>query len=414
MTEATDLRDETQPRLGRGFVIGLLAVTSVGPLSMQLFAPALPSISREFGVSIGRAQLALSLSMVSIAVATLVYGPLSDRLGRRPVLFAGLLLFLAGTLLCTVAGSIEALIWGRVLQAGGAAAGIVVARAIGGDLYGPDQAARIIAYLSAAVVGAPMVAVALGGVITDIGGWRHTFAFAFACGVAAIFFMQWGVPETRSRAVRAADPSGILRDYGRVLHALPSFIGYALHAACGGATFFAFMAAAPHLMADTLDRPASAFGFYFALVTLAFMLSSWVGARWCTRVGVDRMMLAGGVSALVVSLLALIGLNRFGLSEATLFIPAAIIAMSFSLSLPTATAGAVAPLPHVAGTASALLGFLQMIVGAAAAQVAGALSDGSGIPLFLCVAILSAVAVLAGLVPPLRRWRAGLAVRTRP
>ncbi len=406
MTEATDLRDAAQPRLGPGFVAGLLAVTAVGPLSMQLFAPALPAIAREFGVSVGRAQLALSLSMVSIAVATLAYGPLSDRLGRRPVLFVGLLLFLAGTLICALATSIEVLIWGRVLQAGGGAAGIVVARAIGGDVYEPNEAARVIAYLSAAVVAAPMVAVALGGVITDIGGWRHTFVFAFACGVAAVFLLQWGVPETRSRARRVADPSGILRDYGRVLQALPSFIGYALHAACGGATFFAFMAAAPHLMADTLHYPASAFGFYFALVTLAFLISSWFAARWCTRIGVDRMMAAGGVMALVVSLLALVALNRFGLSAATLFIPAALIAMSFSLSLPTATAGAVAPLPHVAGTASALLGFLQMLVAATAAQIAGALSDGSGIPLFTCVAVLSAMAVLAGLVPPLRRWRA--------
>jgi len=343
---------------------------------------------------------------VSIAVATLVYGPLSDRLGRRPVLFAGLLLFLAGTLICALAPSIDVLIWGRVLQAGGAAAGIVVARAIGGDVYEPNEAARIIAYLSAAVVAAPMVAVALGGVITDIGGWRHNFAFAFACGVATIFLLQWGVPETRSRDRRAADPSGVWRDYGRVLHALPSFIGYALHAACGGATFFAFMAAAPHLMADSLHRPASAFGFYFALVTFAFLVSSWFAARWCMRIGVDRMMAAGGVMALAVSLLALVALDRFGLSEATLFVPAALIAMSFSLSLPPATAGAVAPLPHVAGTASALLGFLQMIVGATTAQIAGALSDGSGIPLFTCVAVLSAIAVLAGLVPPLRRWRA--------
>lgn len=406
MTETTDLGDAAQPRLGPGFVAGLLAVTAVGPLSMQLFAPSLPAIAREFGVGVGRAQLALSLSMVSVAVATLAYGPLSDRLGRRPVLFAGLFLFLAGTLLCALASSIDALIWGRVLQAGGAAAGIVVARAIGGDVYGPNEAARIIAYLSAAVVAAPMVAVALGGVITDIGGWRHTFAFAFACGVAAIFLLQWGIPETRARDGRRSDSGGVWRNYGRVLRARTSFIAYALHAACGGATFFAFMAAAPHLMADSLHRPATAFGFYFALVTLAFLISSWFAARWCIRIGVDRMMAAGGVMALVVSLLALAGLDRFGLSEATLFIPAAFVAMSFSLSLPTATAGAVAPLPQVAGTASALLGFLQMIVGAAAAQISGALSDGSGIPLFTCVAVLSAIAVLAGLVPPLRRWRA--------
>lgn len=405
MTNATDL--EAAPRLGRSFVAGLLSVSAVGPLSMQLFAPALPAIARDFGATPARAQLALSLSMLSVALATLFYGPLSDRLGRRPVLFAGLGIFLLGTLVCTLAGDIDTLIWGRVLQAGGAASGIVVARAIGGDLYGPDRAARIIAYLSAAVVAAPMLAVALGGLITDLAGWRHTFAFAFAAGVAAAFFLQWGVPETRQRRPALTDASGVLRDYGRVIHALPSFIGYALHAACAGATFFAFMAAAPHLMADTLHRPASAFGLYFALVTFAFMLSSWVAARWCTRFGVDRLMLAGGTLALVTAILALLAIERFGLSEATLFLPAVVIAVCFSLSLPSSTAGAVAPLPHVAGTASAALGFLQMLVGAVAAQVAGGLSDGTGIPLFLCVTVLCAVAVLSGLLPPLLRRHAG-------
>ena len=166
-----------------GFVLVLVAATALGPFAMQVFLPALPAIQADFGVRAATAQLAFSLSALSIAVATLFYGPLSDRFGRRPALIGGLLVYLAGSLLCAVAPSITLLIVGRVVQAAGGCAGIVLSRAIVRDLYSRDQSASMLAYITMAMVAAPMMAPVLGGLLADLAGWRSVFVAGIGIGV---------------------------------------------------------------------------------------------------------------------------------------------------------------------------------------------------------------------------------------
>ncbi|HEX8376092.1 MAG TPA: MFS transporter, partial [Geminicoccaceae bacterium] len=163
MQEGTATRGAVSVRL----LAVLVVATALGPLAMQIFLPALPAIQDGFGVDAATAQLTLSLSALSIAVATLFYGPLSDRLGRRPALLGGLVIYLAGSLLCGVATSIGWLIFGRIVQAAGGCAGIVLTRAIVRDLYERDEAASMLAYVTMAMVTAPILAPALGGVLTD-------------------------------------------------------------------------------------------------------------------------------------------------------------------------------------------------------------------------------------------------------
>ena len=165
-------------------MIVLVLATALGPFAMQVFLPALPAIQEDFGVRAATAQLAFSLSALAIAVATLFYGPLSDRFGRRPALIGGLLVYLAGSLLCALAPTITLLIVGRVVQAAGGCAGIVLSRAIVRDLYGRDESAAMLAYITMAMVAAPMMAPVLGGLLTDLAGWRSVFLAGVGAGRA--------------------------------------------------------------------------------------------------------------------------------------------------------------------------------------------------------------------------------------
>ena len=196
---------------------------------MQVFLPALPSIQARFGVSAASAQLVFSLSAFSIAVSMLFYGPISDRFGRRPALIGGLIVYLAGSVMCAVAPSIAVLIVGRIVQAAGGCAGIVLSRAIVRDLYSLDRSASVLAYITMAMVAAPMMAPALGGLLTDLAGWRSVFVAGTAVGVLILVAVHGGLPETAGsigrRPVRHP-----LQGFGKLLRSA-TFLGYALQGA---------------------------------------------------------------------------------------------------------------------------------------------------------------------------------------
>ncbi len=395
---------EAAAAVTRAFLVTLVAVTSTGPLAMQLFVPGLPAIANEFEVSQGVANLALSLSFLSIGVATLFYGPLADRFGRRPVLLAGLGLFLVGTAISAFAPSAEILIGGRILQAGGSAAGLVVSRALVRDIFGPERAASVIAYLTLAMVVAPMMALILGGFIVDFWGWRWTFAFSLAFGVVVIAAVLKTVPETNPGAV-SQGPAAMLVNYGRLLRS-PAFTGYALNAGLTAGTFFAFMAAAPVLMIQVMQRPAVEFGLYFSLVSVAYMGASFAAGRYSERIGIPRMVVGGAAFAVVSAVAGAVWLVVGGLNPLALFVTATLVALGNGISIPNAHAGAINTAPQLAGTASAGTAFLTMFSGFLFAQGVAEFADGTVVPVLVAMVGGSIGALVAGLVPVLVRARA--------
>ena len=373
-----------------GFMLLLVGLTALAPFSLQIFLPALPAIQAEFRVTPGIAQLALSLSLLASAFAMLAYGPLSDRFGRRPVLLAGLGAFTAGSVACAFAPTIATLIGGRLMQSIGAAAGMVLARAIVRDLHGRERSASVIAYLTTAMVVAPMLAPTVGAVLIDLASWRAIFGLSVVVGVALTWQTGRQLVETRAPAA-GSGPLPMWAGAGRLLRT-PAFLAYALQSTFAIAVFFAFISGAPYFMLDVLHRPATEYGLYFILVSAGFMAGNLIAARVTARVGLDRMIRIGSALALAATLLALGLLAGWGWTPIALFGPMLGAAFANGLTVPNAQAGAISVEPALAGTASGLAGFLQMFTAALVSQAVGALQNGTPYPMLgfmLACALLS-------------------------
>lgn len=391
------------------FLFILVVLTALGPMSMQIYLPALPAIRNDFAVTGAAAQATLSVSMLAVALSTLVYGPLSDRFGRRPVVIIGLVIFLIGSAMCAVAPDIWTLVVGRALQGAGGASGMVLGRAIVRDVYSRQRSAAVIAYLTTAMAAAPMAAPAIGGVLTQFVSWRANFAFIALVGLAISALVLVRLTETHTERQSDFGFGEMMRGFGRLL-TRPIFCGYALNAAFSLSVFFAFISGAPYVMVDVLHRPASEYGFYFILTATGFMFGSFVAGRISERVGIDRMILAGSTITLLV-VVGTAGLLAAGLwHPLTLFGSAGVAAFATGLSMPNAQAGAVSVNPKAAGTASGLSGFIQMAVGAGVAQSVGTIHNGTPYPMIGVMLVCAALALAAIALPLWYHRRTGTPV----
>ena len=384
-----------QPRIG--FIALLAALTAAGPVAMQIFLPALPLIQEGLATTPAMAQLTLSLSMLAIAVATLVYGPLADRYGRRPVMLAGLVLVSAGSVLCALAVNIGMLIAARLLQAAGGAAGMVLTRAIARDRFGAAGAARVISQLTMIMVVAPMIAPAVGGGLTDAFGWRSTFWFVAALGLVLFALAARGLAESRPPGTVSSTPLAMLSSLP-TLFGSRLFSAYVVQTAFTSMIFFSFISGAPYVMAHMLHRPASEYGLYYILVSGGFMIGNMLSLRighWFTP-GV--LLVAGSCIALAGSVLLAGIVAVSALTPAWLFLPMMFGSVGNGLVMPNAQAAAINVFPERAGAASGISGFLQMIFAATASQLVGVLQNGTAWPMLALMLLGGGGALLATLV----------------
>ena len=234
------------------------------------------------------------------------------------------------------------------------------------------------------------------------------FAFVGLIGLAIGVLVLVRLTETHTEREREFGFGGMLRGFGCLL-ARPIFCGYAFNAAFSLSVFFAFISGAPYVMVDILHRPASEYGFYFILTAIGFMSGSFVAARISEGMGIDRMILAGSTLSLV-TVAGTAGLLAAGLwHPLTLFGPASVAAFATGLSMPNAQAGAISVNPKAAGTASGLLGFIQMAVGAGVAQTVGTIHDGTPYPMIAVMLVCAGLGVAAIALPLWYHWRTGTA-----
>jgi DHA1 family bicyclomycin/chloramphenicol resistance-like MFS transporter len=375
------------------FFIALVSITFIGPLSLHLFIPAMPAVKKAFGVSTGMAQLTLSLAMLSMAFFTVAYGGLSDRYGRKRVLLGGLVLFTCGSASCMFAANVPMLLAGRILQGAGAGCGVVLARAIARDVYGPDRVAQVIAYLTAAYVLGPMLAPPIGGHLTVLFGWRALFVFASAVGLVVILMVVFAVPETRARKVGA--PRGVFAGYKLLLRS-PRFVGFMLQPGLMSGAFYTQATAASFLAAEHLGADAAKIGWWFFAFPIGFMTGSFISGRIGANRSIEFMTMLGGVVGVANGALLAGWLYFGGVSMAALYIPGIFVSLAQGLSMPYAQAGAMAVDTELAGSASGAVVFSQFFWPAALQQLTGLLADGSWVPMAAVQFAAVTVALLAG------------------
>jgi MFS transporter, DHA1 family, multidrug resistance protein len=379
----------------------LMAMTAIGPATLNIVVPALPSLVTRLASDAATVQLTLSLYLLSLAAAQLLLGPLSDRFGRRPVILAGLTLNVLASFAAIAASSIGALIMARILQAIGASGGIVICRAIIRDLYERDRAAAMIGLVTTAMVIAPMVAPLIGGLLDTAFGWEAIFLAIAVMSAGVLVWAALVLPETRP-AGAAQTPGLLLRDW-RALLARPRFHGYVLCGAFGSAPFFTFLGGGPHVVVSMMGRSSAEYGLWFAVVSLGYMSGNFTVARLSQRFGVDAMIVAGIVFELIGAVVtALLVATHWQAGPAVIFLPQLVISYGNGLLLANAIAGAVSIRPQAAGSASGMAGFAQMAIGAASTQLVSIMlrDAATAMPMawMMLVAVLCTVAAYVGLV----------------
>lgn len=361
----------------------LTAIVGLGSLSIDMSLPSLPAMAAAFGSGAATAQLTVTLFLAGLAASQLVWGPLSDRLGRRRVLLAGLAVYAAAGTACAFAPTMGALIAARVAQALGAGSGPVIARAVVRDLYAPERAARVLAAMGTAQALTPILAPVLGGWIHVLAGWRAVFVVLGAFGAAFLLTAWRIVPETN---VYAGARPGEAGSHVAELVRHPRYAAYVAAAALAFSGQFAFITGSSFALISILGVSPAVYGFCFGAVATGLMAGNFVSVRIGQRLGIDTMIRGGtaiGAGAgLVMAALAWAGVA----SVATVIGPMFCYAFGLGWVLPNAMAGAIGPFPRMAGLAAAGAGFVQLTGSALYAIAVSHTYDGTLRPMTTAVA----------------------------
>lgn len=388
--ESAKIASGSSPKVSRGFLALLVALSGLGPLSMQAIMPALPALAHYFREDFAVAQLTISLYLVGLACSQLVVGPLSDRFGRRPVILAGLFLMVLSNVAGVFAVTLPQLIAARIIQALGAASGLAVGRAMIRDLYDRDRAASMIGIVVGAMMIAPMIGPFIGGMLETAYGWRTIFYFLGGVSLV-IFLWAWAtLPETR-RVQTGTDAAGFLADV-RALIKSPAYHGFVLCQMLAAATFFIFASGGAYVAITQMGRSSAEYGAWFALGSIAYMAGNLSSARLTPKLGGHRMIWIGLMMQIAGAILNLIwGLTGLSANPAWFFITQMIVAYGNGYVMTNAAAGAISVRPQAAGTASGVMGFMQMGLGAIVSQLGAHLGGdyATTMPLNLGVLILS-------------------------
>ena len=363
----------------------LMSATVSSQMALTVFLPSLPTIARSFDVAYGTAQLTLSAYLLAFAFAQLAVGPLSDSMGRRPVLLASLVVFTIGSICCALSPTIETLIASRLLQACGACGSVVLGRAIVRDSRTGPEAMRSMGYMASAMALAPALAPLLGGQMLGTFGWQGNFWFTAAVGFAVLVAV-WRIlgetapksPSRTSGVARDYRATGVARGYIDGFHVVlreRRFVGLMIAATCASSGFNVFFAGGPILLIQVMGVPAEVFGWFTLAWAGSFIVGSLVSNRLQRRVQ-SLLLIPIGQGVLTVGALAMMATALLGfVTPLALIVPLMLMGWGNGLNMPNAMANALASVPaNRVGAASALLGFVQMIAAALLTLLVGYMS----------------------------------------
>jgi DHA1 family bicyclomycin/chloramphenicol resistance-like MFS transporter len=370
----------------------LVLITLSGTLGMHMFVPALPQAAIDLGTGTQAMQMTISLYIAGLAAGQLIYGPLSDAFGRRPLLLGALALYTFAGVAAAMSTGIHALIALRLLQAFGGAAGLVLGRAIVRDTVRSDDAVRKLALLNLMMVIGPGLAPIIGGAVTTYVGWRAIFLLLACLGAMAFVCTAKLLPET-GRPTGQLSAKTLVRDYRELLSS-PVFTGFAIGGGCATTAFYAFLAAAPFIFANQLHRPPTELGIYLALLMVGVSLGNAGTSRMVRMFSADAVLMGANLLS-VSSALLLLALSVSGhLSVPAVVVLMFLFTMGAGGSSPVALAKAISVDARLTGSAAGLYGCAQMVVGAISTALVSLGSD-PAISAALVLALMSIIARVA-------------------
>ena len=385
-------------------VLVLSLLLGLQPVTTDLYLPALPALTQDLGATVAQAQLTLSGLLLAFGLSQLVWGPISDRFGRRPVLLLGLATYVVGAVGSALAGSMEALLLWRIVQGAALGASVMCARALVRDLYSPELGARAI---SKGLTGLGVIAclsIPLGGVLAEFFGWRIALSAPALFGAATLALIALRFEETLQRPdPDALRPGTLVRTWLAILRN-PTFLAFALLAAATYGGLFTLLAASSFVFIRLMELSRIEYAALMFVIVLAYVGGTLLCRRLLVRFGVQRTVAIGGVFSLLGG--SLLGLGGMAGLEGgwPILLPMLIYMLGHGIHQPCGQAGAVGPFPKAAGAASAMSGFVMMVVAFAMGQWLGASMDGTALPMihgvwFWSVATAAVAWGLVGRVP---------------
>lgn len=367
--------------LKMALVLGLLS--AIGPFAIDMYLPALPDIGRSLGAEVGPVQLTLTAFFLSIGLGQLLYGPVSDMVGRKPPLYAGLVLFALASIGCALATDIHTLVALRFLQGLGAAAGMAIPRAIVRDLHTGAEAARLMSLLMLVFSVSPILAPLAGSGVIALTGWRGVFLVVALAAVAGLLLVRGALVETRSEAERVDSSLGsALRGYGLLLRDA-HFLGLVFIGAFAMAGFFVYLAGSPFVLINHYGLTPAQYSLAFGVNAAAFIGAAQLTGPLGRRFGLAALA-KGAVTVSGLVLLALLLYYLSGGDSLVVLIALNFVATAFmGLVIPTVSVLALEAHGAIAGTASALMGTLQMLTGSAAMGIVGLFANGKPLPMVM-------------------------------
>ncbi len=387
-------------RFDRGvyFLILLLgAMSALGPLAIDMYLPSFPAIAEGFGTTVAAVQRTLAAYFVGLALGQLVYGPAADRFGRKPPLYVGLVIFVAASVGCALAGNVGWLIAARFLQALGGCSAVVVARAVVRDRFDERDAARVFSLLMLVLGVAPIVAPILGGWFATHTGWRAIFWFLSGASLLCLVAMAIALPESLPAADRRRRSVGEIGGVYAMLLRDRTFMVHALAGSLASAAMFAYISGSPFVFMELHGVSEERFGLFFGANALGLIVASQVNGAIARRVH-PRTSLRWGLAAAAAAGLALAGVAWSGAEGfAWVLAPLFVFMCSLGFIYPATIALALAPHGRVAGSASAVFGFVQFLLSGAGAMIVSLLHDGTARPMAGVIAASAAAALVINL-----------------
>jgi DHA1 family bicyclomycin/chloramphenicol resistance-like MFS transporter len=360
-------------------ILGLL--TAIGPFSIDMYLPAFPDIAKGLHTTVAQVTLSLSSFFIGISFGQLLYGPLLERFGRKKPLYAGLCIYLFASISCAFAASVNALIVLRLLQALGGCVGMVAARAMVRDLFEVKENAKVFSTLMLVVAVSPIIAPTLGGYVTSLLGWRYVFLMLIIIDLIVIISAWFLLPESKKPDPNfSLKPRPIIKNFaGVITH--PQFYTYALTAAISASGLYAYIGGSPHVFMEIFHVSEREYGWIFALIAMGLIGASQVNSLLLKNYTSEQLIKIAlrcqSIIGIIMVCLTLLG--RSDLFVTIFFIFIFLCTQGFVF--PNASALSLAAFGHTAGSASALLGAIQMIIGACTSALVSVLQDRTAIPM---------------------------------